>query len=92
MSQIKNVKEQLGYQVNSGMVDQSTATKIGQHIGARYMVYGSIQDIDSTSVDKDKRSKFFLATLKMMDLKTGLIIWQDDKQIRKSQTKSTFGW
>ncbi|AXA33347.1 penicillin-binding protein activator LpoB [Francisella adeliensis] len=92
MTQIKNVKEQLGYQANSGMVDQSTATKIGQHIGARYMVYGSIQDIDNTSVDKDKRSKFFLATLKMMDLKTGLVIWQDDKQIRKSQTKSTFGW
>lgn len=92
MSQIKNVREQLGYQANSGMVDQSTATKIGQHIGARYMVYGAIQDIDNTNVDGDKRSKFFLATLKMMDLKTGLVIWQDDKQIRKSQTKSTFGW
>ncbi|AIT09984.1 TIGR02722 family lipoprotein [Candidatus Francisella endociliophora] len=92
MSQIKNVREQLGYQANSGMVDQSTATKIGQHIGARYMVYGAIQDIDNTNVDGNKRSKFFLATLKMMDLKTGLVVWQDDKQIRKSQTKSTFGW
>ncbi len=92
MSQIKNVREQLGYQANGGMVDQSTATKIGQHIGARYMVYGSIQDIDNTNVDGDKRSKFLLATLKMMDLKTGLVVWQDDKQIRKSQTKSTFGW
>lgn len=92
MEQIKNVREQLGYQANSGMVDQNTAIKLGQHIGARYMVYGSIQDIDNTNVDGDKRSKFFLATLKMMDLQTGLIIWQDDKQIRKSQTKSTFGW
>ncbi|MFC4892630.1 penicillin-binding protein activator LpoB [Pseudofrancisella aestuarii] len=92
MEQIKNVREQLGYQANSGMVDQNTAIKLGQHIGARYMVYGSIQDIDNTNVDGDKRSKFFLATLKMMDLQTGLIIWQDDKQIRKSQTRSTFGW
>lgn len=92
MSQIKNIREQLGYQANSGMVDQATATKVGQHIGARYMVYGSIQDIDNTNVDGDKRSKFFLATLKMMNLKTGLVVWQDDKQIRKSQTKSTFGW
>ena len=73
------------------MVDQSTATKIGQHIGVRYMVYGSIQNIDNTSIDKDKRSKFFLQHLKIMDLKTGLIIWQDDKQICKSQTKSTLG-
>ncbi|MDE4982267.1 penicillin-binding protein activator LpoB, partial [Francisella tularensis subsp. holarctica] len=56
MSQIKNVREQLGYQAKSGMVDQATATKIGQHIGARYMVYGSIQDIDNTNVDGDKRS------------------------------------
>ncbi|ANH77630.1 penicillin-binding protein activator LpoB [Francisella persica ATCC VR-331] len=92
MSQIKNIREQLGYQANSGMVDQATATKIGQHIGARYMVYGSIQDIDNTNVDGDKRSKFFLTTLKMLDLKTGLVVWQNDKQIRKSQTKSTFGW
>ena len=92
MSQIKSIREQLGYQANSGMVDQATAIKIGQHIGARYMVYGSIQDIDNTNVDGNKRSKFFLATLKMMDLKTGLVVWQDDKQIRKSQTKLTFGW
>ncbi|MFV9972743.1 MAG: penicillin-binding protein activator LpoB [Francisella endosymbiont of Hyalomma asiaticum] len=75
MSQIKNIREQLSYQANSGMVNQATATKVGQHIGARYMVYSSIQDIDNTNVDGDKRSKFFLATLKMMNLKTGLVVW-----------------
>lgn len=92
MTQIKNIREQLGYQANSGMVDQSTATKIGHNIGARYMVYGSIQDINNTSVDKDRKSKFFLATLKMLDLKTNLIVWQGEKQILKSQTRSMFGW
>lgn len=55
------------------------------------MVYSSIQDIDNTNVDGDKRFKFFLAILKMMNLKTDLVVWQDNKQIRKSQTKSTFG-
>lgn len=92
MTQIKNIREQLGYQANSGMVDQSTATQIGHNIGARYMVYGSIQDINNTSVDKDRRSKYFLATLKMLDLKTNLIVWQAQKQILKSQTRSMFGW
>ncbi|MDE4982492.1 penicillin-binding protein activator LpoB, partial [Francisella tularensis subsp. holarctica] len=74
MSQIKNVREKLGYQAKSGMVDQSTANKIGQHICDRYMVYGSIQDIYNTNVYGDKRSKFFLDTLKMKDLKTGLVV------------------
>ncbi|QIW09626.1 penicillin-binding protein activator LpoB [Francisella sp. LA112445] len=92
MTQIKNIREQLGYQANSGMVDQSTATRIGHNIGARYMVYGSIQDINNVSVDKDRRSKYFLATLKMLDLKTNLIVWQGEKQILKSQTRSMFGW
>lgn len=92
MTQIKNIREQLGYQANSGMVDQSTATRIGHNIGSRYMVYGSIQDINNTSVDKDRKSKFFLATLKMLDLKTNIIVWQNEKQILKSQTRSMFGW
>lgn len=94
MSQIKDIKEQIGYQNDSGMVDQNTAIKLGKHVGARYMIYGVFQDFDSTAkagFTTKVRSKAYVITLKMIDLQTGLIVWQEDKQIRKSQTQGLFG-
>nr|WP_239986746.1 penicillin-binding protein activator LpoB [Fastidiosibacter lacustris] len=90
MSQVKEMKEQMDYQAGSGMVDQATAIKMGQQIGAQYMIYGSIADMQS--MNSNQQSLFFLITLKMIDLKTGIIVWQDQKQIRKTQKRSTFGW
>ncbi|MFZ9035447.1 MAG: penicillin-binding protein activator LpoB [Francisellaceae bacterium] len=90
MSQVKQMKEQMDYQSESGMVDQATATKMGQQIGAQYMLYGSIADMQA--MNADQQSLFFLITLKMIDLKTGIIVWQDQKQIRKVQKRSGFGW
>ncbi|WP_328587283.1 penicillin-binding protein activator LpoB [Cysteiniphilum halobium] len=90
MAQVKQMKKQMEYQSQSGMVDQATATKMGQQIGARYMIYGSIADMQS--INSNQQSLFYLITLKMIDLKTGIIIWQDQKQIRKVQKRSSFGW
>ncbi len=90
MSQVKQMKQQMDYQSESGMVDQKTATKMGQQIGAQYMIYGSIADMQS--MNSDQQSLFYLITLKMIDIKTGVIIWQDQKQIRKVQKRSSFGW
>ena len=90
MSQIKDMKKQIDYQQQSGMVDQNQSVKIGHQIGAQYMIYGSIADMNS--MNSNQKSVFFLVTLKMIDLKTGIIVWQDQKQIRKVQKRSTFGW
>jgi uncharacterized protein (TIGR02722 family) len=93
MSQIKDIKEQAGYQNDSGMVDQDTAIKLGKQVGAKYMLYGAFQDIDQTGKKgfSNVHSKAYVITLKMIDLETGIVIWQEDKQIRKSQTQSFFG-
>lgn len=94
MSQIKDIKEQIGFQNNSDMVDQNTAIKLGKHVGARYMLYGVFQDFDNTSKEgftTKVRSKAYVITLKMIDLQTGIVVWQEDKQIRKSQSRSLFG-
>ena len=90
MSQVQNMKTQIDYQAQSGMVDQKTAVKMGKQIGAEYMLYGSIADLKS--VNSDQKSLFFLITLKMINVKTGIIVWQDQKKIRKLQKRSTFGW
>ena len=90
MSKVKAVKKQLHYQHDSGMVDQQTAVKVGQQVGAHYMLYGDISSIHARN--DAQQSQFFQITLKLMNLKSGLIIWQGQKQIRKTAQRSLFGW
>lgn len=89
MSVVNQVRQQLQYQHDSGMVDQSTAVQMGRQIGAQYMLYGDLSSIvkrnDST---KDVYYKF---TLKMLNLQTGIIVWSGEKQIRKTRKRSLFG-
>lgn len=89
MTQVEAVKQQLEYQNESGLVDPSKAVAFGKQIGAEYMIYGNLSSIvKRTSSVKDVYYKF---TLKMMHLETGIIEWQDEKEIRKTKEKSTFG-
>lgn len=90
MTQVQQMKEQMQYQAQSGMVDQKTAVQMGQQVGAQYMLYGSIADMQAAN--SSQQSQFYLITLSMTDLKTGLITWQDQQQIRKVQQRSRFGW
>lgn len=89
MSKVEAVRKQLEYQHDSGMVDQNTAVQMGKQIGAEFMLYGDLSSIvkrnDST---KDVYYKF---TLKFMNLKTGIIEWSGEKEIRKTRTRSLFG-
>jgi len=82
-------RQELGFQNNSGMVDPNTAARIGRHIGAQYMLHGNISNITKQSAStKDVYYKF---TLKMINLETGILTWQDEKEIRKSIKRSWFG-
>lgn len=90
MSQVKQMREQMQYQSQSGMVDERTAIQMGNQIGAQYMLYGSIADMQARNANQ--QSQFYLITLKMIELKTGLVVWQDQQQIRKVETRSRFGW
>ncbi|MCF6768262.1 penicillin-binding protein activator LpoB [Thiotrichales bacterium 19S11-10] len=90
MKQVDAMKKQLDYQQQSGMIDQKTAVQMGQQLGAHYMFAGSIANIYAQGSSQD--SNFFLITLKMVDLKTGTIVWQEEKQIRKTEKRTLFGW
>lgn len=89
MSVVNRVRQQLDYQQNSGMVDQSTAAQMGRQIGAEFMLYGDLSSIvkrnDST---KDVYYKF---TLKLLNIQTGIIEWSGEKEIRKTRKRSLFG-
>jgi len=82
--------EQLRYQSESGMVDPTTRTAIGKQVGADLMLYGDIISIVK-SVGR-KQDVYYKINLELADLKTGLIEWSEEKEIRKQAKKALIGW
>lgn len=89
MSKVESVRQQMDFQHNSGMVDENSSVKMGRQIGAQYMLYGNFSNI--TKQSGSSRDVYYKFTMKLMDLQSGLIEWQDEKEIRKTQKKSLFG-
>ena len=90
MTKVASVRKQMDFQGDSGMVKESTAVKMGQQIGAEYMLYGNLSSIvKKNSSSKDVYYKF---TLKLMHIESGILEWSDEKEIRKTKEKSMFGF
>ncbi|MCD8475424.1 MAG: penicillin-binding protein activator LpoB, partial [Shewanella fodinae] len=89
MTKVDSVRKQLDYQNNAGMVDPSTAIKFGRQIGAQYMLYGNLSSI--VKQDGSTKDVYYKMTMRLMDLETGLIEWSDEKEIRKTRSKSFLG-
>lgn len=90
MSKMTTLQQQMAHQNNSGMVNTSTAAKMGRQIGAEFMIYGNFSSIvKKNGAYKDVYYKF---TMNMMDIETGIIEWSDEKQIRKIARRSQLGW
>lgn len=89
MTRVDAVRKQLDYQNESGMVNPATAIAMGTQIGAEFMMYGNMSEISkSVNGKKDVYTKF---TLNLMNLQTGIIEWSNEKEIRKTKSKSLFG-
>ncbi|CAM4159894.1 penicillin-binding protein activator LpoB [Shewanella denitrificans] len=89
MTKVDAVRKQLDYQNNAGMVDPSTAIKFGRQIGAQFMLYGNLSSI--VKQDGSTKDVYYKMTMRLMDLQTGLIEWSDEKEIRKTRSKSFLG-
>lgn len=90
MARVNAVREQLEFQQNSGMTDQSKAVAFGQQVGAQYMLYGNLASIVKSN--KDKSDVYYKFTLRLMDLKSGLVEWADETEIRKTKEKDFVSW
>lgn len=89
MTKVQAVQKQLDYQQESGLVDSGKAMQFGHQIGAEYMLYGNLSSI--VKRDKDTKDVYYKFTLKLMQLESGIIEWQDEKEIRKVKEKSLLG-
>ncbi len=71
MTKVSEVREQLEFQNESGMVNRNSAAQIGRQVGAEYMMYGNLSSIVKKTDDvKDVYYKF---TLKVMHLESGIV-------------------
>ncbi|EJN6958472.1 TPA: penicillin-binding protein activator LpoB [Photobacterium damselae] len=74
-SRVKEVRQQLNFSSDDQLVNQSTAIQFGNMVGAQYMLYGSVSN---TNKQVDGQSMpFYRMTMRLMDLKSGLIEWSD---------------
>lgn len=89
MSVVDQVRKQLDYQNESGMVNPTTAVQMGHQIGAEFMLYGNLSEIAKSS--GSTRDVYYKFTQKLMNLKTGIIEWSNEKEIRKQRSRSLFG-
>lgn len=89
MTAVEQVRKQLDYQQDSGMVSEQTSVRLGQQIGAEYMLYGNMAAI----VKKNNKTQdvYYKFTLKLMHLETGIVEWMSEKEIRKTKEKRWFG-
>lgn len=74
---------------DSGTVSRETKKGKGKQIGADLIMNGRIDSIVQ-EVGKDK-TIYYKVTLNMTNLSTGLIVWTDQKQIRKVFRKKRVG-
>lgn len=85
----KDVAEELEYQ-GSGYVDPNTQKTPGQQIGADYMLTGEISSIVQ-QVGRDKMV-YYKMTTKLHNLRTNIIEWSEEKQLRKKFVKKGVSW
>ncbi len=77
-------------QALNGMTDPSKAISAGQQSAAQMYLYGALTEMrQQINGITDRYYKF---TLNLKDLRSGEIIWSDEQEIRKEQTKSSLGF
>ncbi|MBK8327407.1 MAG: penicillin-binding protein activator LpoB [Moraxellaceae bacterium] len=99
MSRVESARTQLKFQNSDELSNPKTAIAFGQMVGAEFMFYGNLSSIykeaGSTANPVDKFTKtrdvYYKFTLKLMNLKTGLVEWQDEQEIRKTAKRGLLG-
>lgn len=87
------LKEQ-GYQA-AHATPQSMA-KVGQQLGARYMMSGSLTEMKKTSPRQVRVStqklNYYKLTMEVTDLSSGELIWTEEQEFARQASKPLIGW
>ncbi len=82
------LSEEYQYQAESGNVAKDTAKSKGYQVGSDYMLSGdfssNVQEVGA------KKVIYYKLTLNATDIRTGLIVWTDEKEIKKLYKKRSY--
>ncbi|MEC6881113.1 penicillin-binding protein activator LpoB [Photobacterium sp. NCIMB 13483] len=89
-ARVKAVRQQLNFREDDRFVNQSTAIQFGNMVGAQYMLYGHVSTVmKSTSNGKQA---YYKVTMRLMDLKSGVIEWSDQDQVIQRASTNSAAW
>ncbi|MDD2850383.1 MAG: penicillin-binding protein activator LpoB [Desulfuromonadaceae bacterium] len=81
--------EELKTQNDSGLVDKNKAVAFGQQFGAEFLLTSNFSEIRQKA--GNTTDVYYKFTMSLKNLKTGILEWSDEKEIRKVFTRGTFG-
>jgi penicillin-binding protein activator len=81
--------EELKIQQDSGLVDKKNAVEFGQQFGAEFLLTSNFSEI--TQRVSNTTDTYYKFTMSLKNLKTGILEWSDEKEIRKVFKRGTFG-
>ena len=84
----EDIAEEYDYQ-DSGMVNRETKKEKGGQVGADFIMNGRLDSIVQEA-GRDK-TVYYKLTMNLTNLKTGLIVWTDHKELRKDFKKKRVG-
>ena len=89
-AQRQKILDELKYQNESGMVSTKTAKKKGRQIGSDFFLVGGI----SSQVHQQGKLKTvtYTTSLRLTDLETSEIVWEQKYDIKKRFKRSGAGW
>mgnify|MGYP003588774035 CR=1 FL=1 len=87
------LKEQ-GFQAANATPDTQVA--IGQQLGAKYMLSGSLVEMKTTNPKQVRVSKqklnYYKLTFEVTDLQSGLMAWTTEKEFARQSSRPLIGW
>jgi uncharacterized protein (TIGR02722 family) len=81
--------EEIRTQQESGLVDKNTAVDFGKQIGAEFLLTANFSEIKQKA--GSVTDVYYKFTMSLKNLKTGILEWSDEKEIRKVFKRSMFG-
>lgn len=89
-ARVKAVRQQLNFREDDRFVNQSTAIQFGNMVGAQYMLYGHVSTVMKST--ENGKQAYYKVTMRLMDLKSGVIEWSDQDQVIQGAATNSAAW
>jgi uncharacterized protein (TIGR02722 family) len=84
-----NIAEEVGYQ-QSGNVSADTAHRLGEQLGAEYLLTGDVSSIVKN--EENHRLVYYQVRMKLTDIKTSIIEWSETKEFARERIRPSATW